>query len=358
MDEHELKDTSACTIAYIALVLRYIRKWFFDSQRNAYGQFKIRWHFNIGIPSPGYNDQNLKDMYLRIARGAWMLSVTEGTITFKKAKDKFYVNQNGVIDIDIEMDDINVIPEIAAEVVGYAKSTIRENGLHVLIDIGASTLDISGFVLDERDGKTRYNFLTTDLEKLGTFFCNQERVSKIRAHLDRWFAHLQEREDLVIPIPQTIEDYFPKLSDFGKDGEKIVNDDFYKKCRSLIHRTLRALKKDRDSLSEKWREGLPIFLCGGGKFVEIYHYVMEDLEKFWKTSMETNGFRFLPLPVPGNLNTVNFDGQGFDRFAVAYGLSFPEYDIGEMKPPNEIPNILRDEKPKYSMIEYVSKDMV
>lgn len=328
------------TIAYIALVLKHTRHWFLSTQRSLYGHFKIRWHVNIGIPSPGYNDKCLIELYKRIVTDAWKLSVEEGSITFKKVAEIAQSPKQKSIDLDIDLNDINVIPEILAEVVGYAKSNLRETGLHVLIDIGASTLDISGFILHDHEGEDRYSFLTSDLDTLGAFFCHQERVKSVKEYLYRWFTHLSTRADLVLPISPTLADYFPKLADFGQEGEKEINEIFYKKCWALINRTLMSLKKHRDPNSERFEHGLPIFVCGGGKNLEIYKHVLDDLNEFWKNSMRTNGFIPRNLPVPENFIADSIDVKEFDRFAVAYGLSFPHYNIGGITPPGEIPDIL------------------
>lgn len=80
---------------------------------------------------------------------------------------------------DISPEDINVIPEVAAELVGYARSSLRETGLHVLIDLGARTLDIASFILHNRDGDDRYSILTADLEELGATLCDYHRFKAL-----------------------------------------------------------------------------------------------------------------------------------------------------------------------------------
>ncbi len=347
------------TIAYIALVLRLAKSWFIKTQSSIYGHFSIRWHFNIGIPSPGYDDLKLKELFRSIAIDAWRFSLDDNPVSLAKIwrhlGGDFKLGQK----LNIDPGDIQVLPEIIAEVLGYVKSHAREDGLHVLIDIGASTIDISGFTLGDHKGEDRYAFLTSDLAHLGAYKCHQERVRLVKEHLHRWFAHLAGRQDLILPIVSSLSEYFPKLDDFGSNAEREVLDEFYWRCRSLIHRTLKSLRQDRDPRSEKWQIGLPIFLCGGGKYLRIYRQVLDDINEFWKTSMNTQGLDIRNLPRPNDkLVAESLDEQNFDRFAVAYGLSFPYYDVGEIKPPGSIENIVIDPTSKYSHIEMVSKDMV
>ena len=67
------------------------------------------------------------------------------------------------------LEQVDVVPEIAAEVVGYARSKHRREGLHVMVDVGASTIDICGFVLHAADGEDgdQYHLLTALVKRLG-----------------------------------------------------------------------------------------------------------------------------------------------------------------------------------------------
>ena len=346
------------TIAYLALAFQDIRQWFAHTQKNIYDQYKFRWYCNLGIPSPGYNDSDRRNLFRRIAIIAWQLSLSSESISLKKIWQLLKEDHDCILSLDFHPDQIQVVPEIVAEIIGYAKSHLRENGLHVLIDIGASTIDISGFILHDRDREDRYSFLTSDLDFLGAYYCHKERVKKIQEYVNRWFSHLARRQDLIMPVEPTIADYFPKYEDFGPNGEKDILSEFYEKCRIIIHRTLKSLRKERDPLSENWKLGLPIFLCGGGKALPIYRQVLEELNGFWQTNMDTKGFEIRSLPKPSNLVADGLSEKNFDRFAVAYGLSYPYYDVGEITPPGKIQNVFIDRTPKYDHIEFISKDMV
>ncbi len=347
------------TTAYLALAFRDVRQWFLRTQKEIYGQYELRWHVNLGIPSPGYNDHPLRELFRSIALDGWRFSLTtDGVISLKKIWCFLGGDISSAPLLDIHPDQIQVIPEIVAEITGYAKSHLRENGLHVLIDVGASTVDISGFILHERDGEDRYSFLISDLEYLGAYNYHTERVKHIKEYMNRWFAHLEGRQDLVMPIEASLSDYFPTLKDFGENAEKEIINEFYQKCKALIHRTLRILKKKRDPSSDKWKTGLPVFLCGGGKSLPLYQQVLRELNEFWKVHMATNGFEIRNIPKPQSLTAEPFVNDDFDRFAVAYGLSFPYYNIGEITPPDDIKDIEIERIPTSNRFEYISKDMV
>ncbi|MBN2093634.1 hypothetical protein JW964_28700 [candidate division KSB1 bacterium] len=61
------------------------------------------------------------------------------------------------------------------------------------------------------------------------------------------------------------------------------------------------------------------------------------------------------LPKPENLTGDYLTKQNYHRFSVAYGLSFPDYDIGRIKQPGEIEDIPKASEPACS-INYPLKE--
>ena len=51
----------------------------------------------------------------------------------------------GCIASDPDFGGVEVFPEIAAPVVGYARLRRRREGLHVMVNVGPSTIDVCGF---------------------------------------------------------------------------------------------------------------------------------------------------------------------------------------------------------------------
>ena len=78
-----------------------------------------------------------------------MLSVLEEQITVGKAADELrYLDEApGYWDDDDLACDFDVLPEVAAATAGYALSTLRQEGVHLMVDVGASTVDVCGFLL-------------------------------------------------------------------------------------------------------------------------------------------------------------------------------------------------------------------
>lgn len=346
-------------VAYMALVLRLARQWFIENKKDLFGGYRVRWHLNVGIPSAGYDDDEKRALFADVARKAWVASTIEAGISIDAAMTIARSKTEPDALFDIHPDDINVIPEVAAEVVGYAKSHFRNSGLHVLIDIGASTLDVAGFNLQDKEGEDRYNILSTKLEWLGAYVCHIARVNAVREFLWASLDHVAGGYDLIEALPASLQDYRDELHRLEFSDERKINKGFYEQCKRTISSVLVSLKRDRDPLADEWSAGLPVFVCGGGSSLEIYRTVLKDLDGFWKTSMNTKGFRIQNLPTPENLEADGVQEEEYHRFAVAYGLSYPEHDIGEIVPPTAIPDMERKPRSsKYDGCEYIGKEMM
>ena len=159
-------DASASTVAvaYLALVLRHARRWFIANKRDIFGEFPLNWSFNLGLPAAIDDDLALREAFHASGKAAWLVSVRPGPITTSAAQDAFSDVTCARYVIDCNFD---VIPEVIAEVKGYAESRFRNPGLHLLVDIGASTLDVCSFNLREIEGDKPLPIFTADVDLLG-----------------------------------------------------------------------------------------------------------------------------------------------------------------------------------------------
>jgi hypothetical protein len=161
-------------VAYLALVLREAQTRFLTAEREAYGRFDPRWALNLGIPSAGYDDKVIRGRFLRAARASWSISRGIGPVTWDSVTEALRQEGEAGFEPGIE---IEVVPEVAAQAAGYARSTLRDPGLHLIVDIGALTFDVCGFVLHERDGEDRYELLTATVDRLGALELHHQRLA-------------------------------------------------------------------------------------------------------------------------------------------------------------------------------------
>ncbi len=344
----------AIVISYLAIVLQEVRNWFLKNHYQLISDGKIRWHLNLGIPTAGYKDEDQKQLFKEVATTAWQVSTLFENININKVMKLINSLKGEFVLHDIHPDDINVIPEVAAQVVGYARSSLRETGLHVLIDIGSRTVDIASFILYQKEGEDQYSILTAALEDLGVLMLDLNRLKGLSTLLSNELQKQwrERNSDPIKPIPEEISHYIPKIN---SDDEFYIDGEFYKSCQKLFSKTISDLKKNRDPHSDRWRNGLPIFICGGGKEIKIYEKALREAESILIRSFYMKGLDLRDLPKPENLTGDYLTKQNYHRFSVAYGLSFPPDDIGQINQPGEIGDILKASEPACS-INYPLKE--
>lgn len=351
---HEAK---AVAVSFLALTLRTAREWFLNHQQTLYGKYRLRWTLNIGLPSGDFADTTLCNVYDEIARAAWCLSVTKAPPTLSQAQEMLSHPENcDHVPEEAWPDDISSIPEVAAEVAGYARSRMRQEGLHMLVDVGASTLDVCGFILHETDEGDGYALLTSDVKVLGATILYQHRVSGVRRAVDDHMARLWDEYDPVSAMSDDPLAYAPCHDAIGSSIEEF-DKKYQTACRQMIWKTIVDLKTKRDPNSDRWRTAMPLFMSGGGSAMRFYQQSLDLISDHLRSFYQgCSGIRRLSLAKPDNLDAV-VDDHTYHRLAVAWGLSFPETDIGEVSRPDDI----RDIDPK-EVIDwrkgFISKEMV
>lgn len=326
-------EQQALAAAYLALLLREIRSWFLSTQQRDFGHFNLRWELNLGIPSAGHDDESVRDAFLLTARAAWVLSIRPGIVTRARALEAISTARKGDACLPADVSMVAVTPEVAAEAAGYARSPMRPSGLHVLVDVGATTLDVCGFLLRDVEGENEYALLRAVVEHLGT--------------LELEKAHRKS---------QGLEPGTPDPMEVPKIPIQEYPEQFAADCVNALMRVIMDIKQRRDPHCERLRTGLPLFLCGGGSRVEFYDVVVSRANRRFRSAVRTEGIKAKALPLPSELDSPDLEGS-FDRVAVAYGLSYGADDIGEIVPPSKIDDV--PERSRRNLAgRFVSKDQV
>jgi hypothetical protein len=122
---------------------------------------KGRDHFlsvNLGIPVAARDDRVTSDIYAKVLAAARDLSAIAGDLTLDDVRTAVsYARPE-------RPSGFQLIPELTAAIAGYASDPTAPDGAHILVDVGASTLDIVAFNLNTR---TRISVFTACVELLG-----------------------------------------------------------------------------------------------------------------------------------------------------------------------------------------------
>jgi len=330
------------TVAFIALVLQRAITWFLGKYQDVYRNTHIIWQLNIGLPSRSYDDKSMCEVFRLVALAGWRVAVLNNEVTVDCVKESI---KNSRIDIRkpdkvkapvLHPDYVEIIPEVISEVIGYARSPLRNEGLHLLVDIGASTFDVSIFTLHSPEGEDCYTIWTAEVELLGCLRLHRQRISKANEIMDNNLLKIDESLNGMTPLPE-IDDYFPEttheLREAVRELRENIDVPFFRKCKQRIYSVVLNAKNYILPLYPSWKKRLPVFICGGGSYSSEYRELIEDcnLEAFGMPR-----FRVIELPKPEGLDAVGLNPKNYHRMAVAYGLSFSIDDIKEIIPPHVV----------------------
>ncbi|OPL18831.1 MAG: hypothetical protein AVO35_12830 [Candidatus Aegiribacteria sp. MLS_C] len=264
-----------------------------------------------------------------------MLStLQENRITLERAINELrMVDDSDYWETDDELScDFAIIPEIVAGAVGYALSDLRRVGLHLMIDIGASTVDMCSFILHQADGGDRYSLLVTDVKLLGTIRLHHERIASIQHYHERRSQDLRDSHDPLMPITDDIEPYILRREEMINEI-RAAEDELKAECMKMMKLIIRDAKQ-RDPNSSVWRTGrLPILLIGGGSQLPFFSSTVEKLDGWLREFDINEGTILMQVTVPESLLSQTDD---YYRLVVAWGLSHREFDIGEVTPASRI----------------------
>ena len=306
--------------AYLAFVIRYSMGWLRRNRQPLFRQRKPIWFVNVGMPTASYDDEKLAKPYRRIAAAALQLAKCDGSITLTAVQ--VFLDHEDVVAASespeaAEELGVAVIPEAAAAMTSFAKSTRDADGLYLSVDVGAMTLDACMFRLHRHGNENDlYAFMSAQVRPLG--------VDSLH-----WY-----------------------LSENKTEAE------FIEQCDRMLRTVVWTTKRNRDPGAVNWTAGndLPVFLGGGGATNPLHLKVLESVGPWLQHHASNEGIRLLELQIPDGFDCPEPHLQ-FGRMAVAWGLSLAPTDIGTILPPEDVedipPPLVRDVAKRF-----VSKDQV
>jgi hypothetical protein len=291
-------EEAAC--AFLALQVRQARGWLATERAMLMQRGAITWSYNFGFPAASLNNSDLRRRYERCIAAALSLINEPAAITLAAVRAALAAITNRETEM-LERAQAALVPEIAAAVSGFANSTMLDDGLYAIVDVGGGTVDCCTFNLfKKRDGAARCSIFAAEVAMLGT---------------EVW---------------QGCADDPPLANYFRLDLDR--------RQRTVIWRT----KQDRDPRSERWVQGLPVFFVGGGTRSAVHQDSTGSLDAWLRGhNKDGGGVRKMRLPSPENLDHVLCDAAEVHRLAVAVGLSLPAVDMPEVTLPDEIEDVER-----------------
>lgn len=318
------EDDQVRAVEFLSAVMRFARAWLFESQPTLVRNYSLAWNLQIGCPTNLFEADDSKDLYRKLAATAWVASQTDRPAT---GEDVRRLLKEGVADADTGLDELKAVPEFVAQITSYSHSPQRADGLHLLVDCGAGTVDVVSFNVFRHPNhfEDHYAIWSSDVQPKGTRFLMERYLGDLSG--TRW--------DTDVPVPDQAE----LQNRFGVERARLfqVDRSFQADLSQVIYNVLRRTKHKRNPMAPEWKQGLPIFVCGGGSACRVY------------LGSVTNGCRQIPVtpltrgfPMPEGLTQRDISPELFHRLSVAYGLTF---DSGRIYPAAETEDFTRPTAP-------------
>lgn len=290
--------------AYLAYVIQYARGWLRHERHQAFALRKPIWRINIGMPTASFDEPTLAELFRKVAAAALLLADLD--IQIETAATEMVLDEPEILEAGQSIEKaqelgIGVVPESAAEMTGFAKSPSVAEGLYMLVDIGALTLDVSMFNLHSTaESPQIYSFMDAQVRPLG------------------------------------VESYFWFL-DNGK-----LEPEFVEQCERTLLSVISSTKRRRRPFAPNWNEGedVPIFLVGGGANFELHRKVIDGLDPWMRQQIRNEGIRLIQNKLSNSLDSAGLT-LDHNRMGVAWGLSYDFNEIGEIRPMSDTEDIPR-----------------
>jgi hypothetical protein len=318
-------EARASAVAFLAWVLRYARAWLFKEYGGMLRGRRLAWNLAIGCPTDAIESKGLVETYLHLASAGWLLSRSTRRFGMDSALRALEVARAD--SESAQLDSLGVVPEFVAQIAGYARSSQRQRGLHFLVDVGAGTLDLATFNVEkDPNDRTRDHFpiLHSAVELLGTHLLMEARNRKLGGMLP-WndAGRVPSTEEIAAQMPKHSAAVHAADAAFGRE------------LQTHIGRVIQITKGRRSPLSPAWREGLPVFMAGGGSSCDLYRRaVLATCSDLAVRPIS------LPLAVGDDNKQSRIERSDLHRLSVAYGLTSDSSLLARITASGDIENFV------------------
>lgn len=338
--------------AFIALVLRYAKGRFVRDQGIEFPRTTFVWFAHMGLPARDFEDRGLVARFHRaLLAGMLLAERLEPSVELGQVQRCLQTVENATTRGDksvaddefgeVHTDQVNLIPEIAAQIYGFLKSERFDpaQDTFLLVDVGGGTVDAGLFQVSRmKNGEIHFVFRSAAVEALGVYRLHHERI---RWHIPQLARHrgqnavadqlqaLLDRNSIPAQIPGAINDYLIGVS----YPERTCDWKFYNAFANMLWCSVVMAARNHTGQAVEPGKRLQFLLCGGGRSIELYDGFVARINS--PTSNTSLKLHPLEIDRPRKLEPKSIAQAQYHRLSVAYGLSFE--DIGTVITPEKLP---------------------
>jgi hypothetical protein len=352
IDDDASKSALVAATAFMTLLLRHIKAWYWKHLAKEYPGFAPLWLVHMGLPVSNLDESEIRRRFQQMLWSAMLLSnELAPQINLDAVQQSLECVNHAIQAGDQEVslpsrepvhrDQLRLFPEVAAQIYGYFRSDQRDPSLHtfMLADVGGGTVDAGLFqVTKVGDDAEEVVFSAAVVEQLGVYVLHRNRLAWHRGQLEEdircadvvaKLRALEESGASPAAVPGLIEHYLKGVS----YPEQTCDWQFANDFGTLLWR--HVVMAARQATGEQFPAGpaLPFLLCGGGRSLDLYKRFAQKINA--PNSGTRLRLRVIELARPSDLEPRGIGKDQYHRLSVAYGLSFD--DIGEVVTPKMLP---------------------
>lgn len=283
--EDQPVNRNEAAVAFITIQLAHFFGWYHEDRPLRAGSDRFL-SINIGIPVAAQDDRLGFANFRRIISAASELIPHASRLTLGKVRET----------LNSTSDQLpagwQVIPELTAAIAGYAASTAARDGSHMLVDVGASTLDLVAFNLVGRDSIA---VISAAVELLGSASLDIARSHSVADSVFR--SACDEQFDRV---------YYRQACQFQRGGNGFS--------------------------PTRRQQPVQLVTTGGGCATDVH-------DAFIQTMAGEAVLGETPILKPAPKFSESLGGCDQSRLLLAYGLTRDVPELLDLKLPSQVPDI-------------------
>jgi hypothetical protein len=287
--------------AYLAMLIAYVVGQHRREAPPGFDRSNQFSRFHFGVPVACKDEAGCSDEFKRVLTAAFHLAPFAEGLDLNLVKEALRDAKGGeAVSADTPF---LLFEELAGVIAGYRASPDHRTGPHVIVDVGASTLDVATFHIPDGDHKVLVFMSAVGL--LGAEALRAARQVDVPDPTFRAACAQHTRHVLSVTFHRKDADFFP----------------------------LNGIPK-------------PLLFVGGGRLTDVHDELYSNYPKGLEAPRRT--------PEPGANLAYDHDTD-FARLLLAWGLAQEELDLPQLKPPSEIEDEVRRHRDYRDV--YVDKDM-
>lgn len=261
-----------CCVFFLGYVISLIRNTVNSSFGSTVVNDSTSWYINMGVPLEAHKEDARAQLYKKVLEIAYLFEQKyhgQMEIGIYELDDFFVEHKNE------SNPNINVLPEIYAEVLLYQQYLNTPAGFYTVVDIGGGTEDIATFLKTTDELGEKVECLSQNVIGYGYDSISEKIAKSInKTFVEKSKSFLRKRIDfnndmnLQMNVPDEV------------DYERLLN--ARKQCRTLFGTCVQRARKTReDILKQTVSARLPmhVFIMGGARDVTFYRASIEHMKK-------------------------------------------------------------------------------